>query len=127
MTPEPIHPVEPSTALQALDEFTSAFVLSGTKAEFNRTAHMILPFVNSIAYEFLLPACDCGDLEVWYVRAEERGGYFYSICHEHRLQSLGRAVRCPRLARGDDGSGHKTHRRRKSGYTTARWYQQRGM
>ena len=112
-------------AQEALDDFQRAFILSGTRVEFNRAGRLILPFVNSRSYEVVFEpetCATCADLEVWYIPGGvQHCSEFYSICHEHRLKLLGRAIRCQRPK-----SAEATHNRRKSGATTTRWYQDRG-
>jgi hypothetical protein len=123
-TPAPVQPVETpdlSPALQALDDFERAFVLRGSRAQCNISARLLLPFVNDIPYEFLISECECADREVWYVRDQRYGNWFYAVCHAHRLQPLGRAIRCAKQ-HGDDGSRDNATRRRKSGYTTHAWH-----
>lgn len=108
--------------IEALSDFERAFLNSGTRAEINRFSRMVLPFVNAIAYEVKFVDCDCVDLQVWHIPDHEhRAGWFYAICHEHRLQPIGRANRCSHQAGAED----RTHRRRKSGYTTERWHEAR--
>jgi hypothetical protein len=130
-SPAPIQPVETpdlSPALLALDDIERAFILGGTRAEFNRAAKLILPFVNGTPYEVILAVCDCADLEVYYLRDYTKpGSWFYGVCHAHRLQPLGGAWKCPRLARSNDGGSDRTTRRRVSGYTTIKHYHARGL
>ena len=114
-SPTPIQPVEVighqtdlTEAQAALTEFERAFILSGTRAEFKQGAHIIVPIVNGTLYEFVLPACTCSDLECWYVRGKP--SWFYSVCHAHRLQPLGRATRPAR-----DVDADRRHKARRGG------------
>lgn len=123
-TPATNQPIDASAealteAELSLTEFERAFVFSGTRAEFNRASKLVLPIVNAYSYSPLLEVCECSDLEIWKVSGSGRS-WFYGVCHAHRLQPLGRAIRDGGLS-----DSRRIEARRKSGYTTERWHRAR--
>lgn len=111
-----------SPILKVLDSFQKSFLLSGRAVEIQRSAGIIFPTVDGREYDCILSCCDCPDIEVWYIPGTKQcSSQFYAVCKAHHLQLLGRALRT------SGTNADRTHRQRKSGYTTTRWYRSRGL
>lgn len=92
---------------------------------FTQFMAILEPRVNGAIYQIVITNCLCGDRSLYYGHAAGRQtNHIYCVCTLHGVQDCGIALRADCLpARSSEAQ----ERRRKSGYTTRRWYSQRGM
>ncbi len=107
-------------------ELTEANLEEVTQAErlSKKDMRLAILSVDHVLYDCIVTPCSCPDRS--YIRAHlpKSRNHFFSKCAVHGLQDCGIAIRAQRQTAATDPQ--RQERRRKSGYTTKKWYEARG-
>ncbi len=111
-TPAPIQPIE-------LTDLLDAQIVAMSTMKYN----LITPFAGVKFWDMILVPCLCPGRVLYHAHLANARDHFFLHCPEHGLSDCGLALRADRMGLDDE----RQQRRRKSGYTTTKWYHVRGM